>query len=72
MSGNVHDITSFDRDEFDEGDQITEAAEVLNDLFVKPFWKSTIVRLGCVLVALKAVDVAGKIILARNAAKRGF
>lgn len=72
MSDNVHDITSFGQDEFGEGDQITEAAEVLNDLFIRPFWKSTIIRLGCVLVALKAVDIAGKVILERNMAKRGI
>lgn len=72
MGNNIHDITSFERGEDSEGDVIGEATEALDEYFVKPFWKSTVVRLGCVLVAMKVVDVAGKILLERVNAKRGL
>jgi ABC-type glycerol-3-phosphate transport system permease component len=65
----THSITSIG--ENDEETTLEDAAEVLTDLFIKPFWKSTIIRVGAVVVAVTIVKTAGRIIIARNNAKFG-
>jgi hypothetical protein len=72
----IHNISSIDDngvvlDPIESGEEVTleDAADVLTDLFIKPFWKSTIIRVGAVVVAVTIVKTAGRVLIARNNAK---
>lgn len=78
----IHNITSVGKNEeptveMDENkitinkDGIEEVLESAKGILVKPFWKSTIIRAGIVIVAVTAVKTAGRVIIARNNAKFG-
>lgn len=40
------------------------------NLEVRPFWKSSIIRAGIVIVAVTAVKTAGRVLIARNYSKK--
>jgi hypothetical protein len=66
---NIHDITTIEKQE-DEASILDQEIDGLGGTFViRPFWESTIIRAGIVIVAVTIVKTAGRVITARNNAK---
>jgi hypothetical protein len=71
---NIHDITSFEKGEGTDSILDNEIEDGIGGTFpleVRPFFKSSIIRFGIVIVAVTVVKTAGRIIVARNNAKYG-
>jgi hypothetical protein len=63
MADNVYDITSLDPN--GENPLDVEIEGIGGTLAIRPFWKSSIIRIGVVIVALRVVAVAHDIIVRR-------